>query len=150
MDHPRCKTDEELKAIADTGGMIGIYGLGGMLGPDATIATVLDHLDYAKKVIGSEHVSIGTDNCYQTPWPDEIKGYPAKRNLSDRKGAWKKEHKTYSSQEHIIGSLAWTNWPLFTVGMVMRGYRDDEISNILGKNLLRVLDANRPDYLINR
>lgn len=35
-------------------------------------------------------------------------------------------------------SLAWTNWPLFTVGLVQLGYPDDAIRNIVGGNILRV------------
>ena len=35
-------------------------------------------------------------------------------------------------------SLAWTNWPLFTVGLVQRGYSDRDIQKILGGNVLRV------------
>ncbi len=34
--------------------------------------------------------------------------------------------------------MAWTNWPLFTVGMVQRGYSDDDIQKIIGGNILRV------------
>ncbi|RPJ86926.1 MAG: dipeptidase, partial [Acidobacteria bacterium] len=41
-------------------------------------------------------------------------------------------------------SLAWTNWPLFTVGMVQRGLRDDDIRKILGENMLRVARAVLP------
>ena len=36
-------------------------------------------------------------------------------------------------------SMAWTNFPLFTVGMVQRGIPDDDIRKILGGNYLRVL-----------
>ena len=39
-------------------------------------------------------------------------------------------------------SLAWTNWPLFTVGLVQRGYSDEQIEKILGLNMLRVARAN--------
>ncbi|MCD6465092.1 membrane dipeptidase [Candidatus Bathyarchaeota archaeon] len=38
-------------------------------------------------------------------------------------------------------SMAWTNWPLFTVGLVQRGYSDDEIQKIIGGNVLRVARA---------
>ena len=31
-----------------------------------------------------------------------------------------------------------TNWPLFTVGLVQRGYSDDAIRKIIGGNVLRV------------
>jgi membrane dipeptidase len=39
-------------------------------------------------------------------------------------------------------SLAWTNWPLFTVGMVQRGHSDEVIRQILGGNTLRVCREN--------
>jgi membrane dipeptidase len=35
-------------------------------------------------------------------------------------------------------SLSWTNWPMFTVGLVARGHSDDVIRKILGENVLRV------------
>ena len=35
-------------------------------------------------------------------------------------------------------SIAWTNWPLFTVGLVGRGYSDEDIRKIIGGNVLRV------------
>ena len=35
-------------------------------------------------------------------------------------------------------TLAWTNWPLLTVGLIQRGYSDDDIQKILGGNMLRV------------
>ena len=38
-------------------------------------------------------------------------------------------------------SLMWTNWPLFTVGLVQRGYKDEDIKKILGENVLRVTRA---------
>ena len=38
--------------------------------------------------------------------------------------------------------MAWTNWPLFTVGLVQRGHADADIQKILGGNMLRVLRAN--------
>jgi membrane dipeptidase len=37
--------------------------------------------------------------------------------------------------------MAWTNWPLFTVGLVQRGYKDDDIRKIIGGNVLRVARA---------
>jgi membrane dipeptidase len=142
-DHPRCKSDEELKAIADTDGLIGIYCLAGMLGPNATVNTMLDHVDYAVKLIGADHVAIGTDVCYMRTWPDDLRAHPSKQNTSARRGAWKPQHQKHSTTSHIDGDLAWTNWPLFTVGLVMRGYADADIRKILGGNLMRVLDANR-------
>ncbi|MCE2863903.1 MAG: membrane dipeptidase, partial [Opitutaceae bacterium] len=39
-------------------------------------------------------------------------------------------------------TLAWTNWPLFTVGLVQRGHSDETIRKILGENMLRVARSN--------
>jgi len=48
----------------------------------------------------------------------------------------------YRPQPHAERSLAWTNWPLFTVGLVQRGHSDETIRKILGENVLRVARAN--------
>ncbi|MBM4046314.1 MAG: hypothetical protein FJ279_14480, partial [Planctomycetes bacterium] len=42
LNHMRCKTDEELKAIAATDGLVGVYVLPNMLGPNANLNTMLD------------------------------------------------------------------------------------------------------------
>lgn len=148
FDHPRCKDDEELKAIASTGGMIGVFCVPSLLGKDAKLTTVLDHLDAVVKVIGADHVSLGTDVSYCRAWPAEIKRHHAATFGAEQKriaGGWKPEHFSFATEEHINGSLGWSNWPLFTTGMVMRGYSDGDIEKILGKNLMRVLDANRSE-----
>ncbi|MEO1970839.1 MAG: dipeptidase, partial [Pirellulaceae bacterium] len=44
-------------------------------------------------------------------------------------------------------SLAWTNWPLFTVGLVQRGYADDDIQKIIGGNVMRVAREVLPEGL---
>jgi membrane dipeptidase len=39
-------------------------------------------------------------------------------------------------------SVAWSNWPLFTLGMILRGHSDEAIRQVIGGNMLRVLKAN--------
>lgn len=48
----------------------------------------------------------------------------------------------YGFKLHADQSLAWTNWPLFTVGLVQRGHSDATIRKILGENVLRIARAN--------
>ena len=55
---------------------------------------------------------------------------------------WPVDH--YKETPRAIQSLAWTNWPLFTVGMVQRGHSDDTIRKVLGENVLRVWRDNTP------
>jgi membrane dipeptidase len=48
---------------------------------------------------------------------------------------------SFKETEEMRKSMAWTNWPLFTVGLVQMGYSDTDIQKIIGGNALRVLDA---------
>ena len=41
-------------------------------------------------------------------------------------------------ERHMMLSTTWTNWPLITVGLVQRGYSDDEVRKVIGENTLRV------------
>jgi len=60
--HPRSKDDAELRAMADTGGVIGIY-LMPFLTPGRVpmAADVVDHIEHAIDVCGEDHVGIGSD-----------------------------------------------------------------------------------------
>lgn len=62
-DHPRNLTDSQMKALADKGGVCQITIYHGFLRSDgeATVMDVLAHLDHAVKVMGIDHVGIGTD-----------------------------------------------------------------------------------------
>ena len=61
-EHPRHRTDAELRAVAETGGVSGIFIMPYLTrGRQPTAADVIAHVEHALKVAGSEHVSIGTD-----------------------------------------------------------------------------------------
>jgi membrane dipeptidase len=63
VDHPRNTGDATIKAVADKGGVIGVYFMPFLrIGAPATMADVLDHIDHVAKVAGEDHVGIGTDN----------------------------------------------------------------------------------------
>ena len=147
FDFARCKDDETLKAIADNGGMVGVYAYAGMLGGSDDLNMLLDHIQYIAKLVGPEHVGIGTDLHYSHNWDPEIYNmlpYPNAEYSAKWWGDWKKHpHKPKNPQESVNGSLAWINWPLYTVGLVVRGFSDENIAKIQGQNFLRVLGANQ-------
>ena len=62
-DHPRNLTDSQMKSLADKGGVCQITIYHGFLRTEgeATVRDVLEHLDHAVKVMGIDHVGIGTD-----------------------------------------------------------------------------------------
>jgi len=61
-DHPRSKSDEVLRRLADRGGVLGIYLMPFLnaSGP-ATANNVLRHIEHAVNVCGEDHVGIGSD-----------------------------------------------------------------------------------------
>lgn len=61
--HPRSKEDRELKAMADKGGVLGVYFMP-FIGPGPgapTIEMLMRQIDHALKVCGADHVGIGSD-----------------------------------------------------------------------------------------
>ncbi len=137
--HIRAKPDEVIKAICNTGGLVGICCIPSFLGRTADIAALLDHVEHVVKKFGVQHVGIGTDVAYTSRHANEP---AAKAAASSRKSRTR-----FASlwPEGALGgrfpraqSLAWSNWPLFTVGLVQRGYSDDDIQKILGGNMMRV------------
>lgn len=64
-EHDRNIRDDQVRACAATGGVIGINGVGIFLGDnDASPAAMARHVDYAVQLVGPEHVGIGTDYVF--------------------------------------------------------------------------------------
>lgn len=140
-EHIRSKPDPVIKAIADTGGYIGICCIPRYLGGSGDIAAMMKHIDYVVKKFGADHVGIGTDVAYtSSSAKEENSKIPAYRRLRTRwEALWPED--PFKETVEMQQSLAWTNWPLFTVGMVQMGYTDEDIRKILGGNALRVARA---------
>ena len=139
----RAKPDEVIRAIADGGGLIGICGIPGFLGGDGTIRSLLDHIDYAVKTFGVDHVAIGTDTAYvSSMFERNAKRLPKlPRSRSRFESFWPADDPLFDprfQQEQQRLSPDWINWPMFTVGLVQRGYADADIQKIIGGNMLRV------------
>jgi membrane dipeptidase len=62
-DHPRNTADATIRAVADKGGVVGVYFMP-FLTPDSqpTGADLVRHIEHVAKVAGEDHVGIGTDN----------------------------------------------------------------------------------------
>jgi membrane dipeptidase len=147
--HFRGKPDEVVRAICDTGGFLGVCLISRFLGGEGDIAAMLRHLDYGIRTFGDEHVAIGTDVAYisrneETERAKIPKQSVARPALSAGSTRW--EHlwpaDSFVPKPHAERSLAWTNWPFFTVGLVQQGHSDNTIRKILGENVLRVLAAS--------
>ncbi|NCO91516.1 MAG: dipeptidase [Armatimonadetes bacterium CG_4_10_14_3_um_filter_66_18] len=147
--HCRSKPDEVLRAIVDTDGLVGICCIPAFLGGTGDLSALLDHIDHVAKTFGADHVAIGTDVAYtSTTASAEQKKVPSRGPARHRwENFWPPDddlHKPQWRTERQVQSMAWTNWPMFTVGLVQRGYSDDDIRKILGGNVLRVARAVWP------
>lgn len=143
--HHRAKPDDLMKAIADTGGTVGITNVPAFLGGSGCIDAMLDHLDHAIQVVGARHVTIGTDRPYVSMQvPEESAKVPPHGRHGGRRrweALWWEDdpvHQRAWKDDRMMQSTTWTNWPLFTVGLVQRGHSDEDIRGIIGGNILRV------------
>jgi membrane dipeptidase len=141
--HVRGKTDAVMRAIVDKGGTVGVCCIPAFLGGSGDINSFLDHIDYIAKKYGADAVTIGTDRAYVPPQAGEQwrRTLPQKKRRTRFEALWPPGDPLFAQEwknEKMQQSLAWTNWPLFTVGLVQRGYGDEDIRKILGGNILRV------------
>jgi len=141
-DHPRGKDDEQIRAIADGGGFIGITCVPVFLREGGgTIVDMLDHIEHAIDVGGIDHVGIGTDNGYVAPFPEEPKALPLPRGRGHWWSYWLPGTIGGGNDERTEGSLSWVCWPYFTTGLLMRGYTESQVAKIVGGNALRLFEA---------
>ena len=132
--HPRLKTDEAIKKVGQAGSVMGITGVRMFVKGDepTTVEHVLDHFDHVRKLIGPEHLGVGSDI--------DLYGYdamPPELNKQLRAGY----KGSYSFREKI--DIEGLNHPKrifdLTEGLIRRKYSDADIEGILGGNFERVL-----------
>lgn len=118
--NPRCKTDTVIRAMAARGGVMGITAVAAFVSSrlPATVENVLDHFDHAVRLVGVEHVGLGSDVDLDALDPQtgrvlaryDVRGLLPARRVFD-----------------------------LTEGLIRRGYNDRAIELILGGNFQRVL-----------
>lgn len=137
--HLRCKTDEALQKMAKTGGVMGISMIRFMVRDEepVTIEHVLDHVDYVAKLVGVEHVGIGSDLDVVGNANDIGGGGfdPTKQPNFSRY----QYHADANGRINIQGLDHPKRVFDFTDGLIRRGYKDDDIRLILGGNAIRAL-----------
>jgi membrane dipeptidase len=142
-DHPRNTTDENMRALADKGGVIGMYQINPFLGPKErnTLDDYLDHIGHAVNIAGTDHVGISSDREHMfIPDTEEEK----RRLQKEMGGKSTKGIFTGPDQNKI-------DWPFFIAelngprrmetvwaGLEKRGYKTSDIEKIMGKNFYRV------------
>lgn len=120
----RTRKDDELRACAAKGGLVCITAVPNSLSddPEQDIECVLDHYDYMVKLIGIDHVGIGTD----TVIGDHVMfhHYMLGRDLDELPAAYLNGLESPADGKNIIR------------GLIRRGYSDTDIKKIVGGNAL--------------
>jgi membrane dipeptidase len=136
VNHPRVKTDEAIKALGAKGGVMGITGVRMFVSEKepTTIANMVDHIDHVVKLIGIDHVGVGSDadlNGYDDMPADQYAmlkaGYKSSYAFRDKIDTDGFDHpmKTYDLVEELI----------------RRKYSNENITAVLGGNFRRLLGA---------
>lgn len=135
-EHPRNKTDEMIVKLAAKGGVMGITGVRNFISnrDPTTIVDYVDHIEHVVKLVGIEHVGIGSDS--------DLNGYddmPADQNAMLR-NAYKD---SYAFRDKIDVDGFDHPRKVFDLveEMIRRGYSDDSIELVLGGNFARLLRA---------
>ena len=136
-NHYRAKGDEVIEAVKKTNGYVGICARPWFLQRDMNIKAFIDHIEYIARKFGVDHVAIGTDHGMALAPVEMAEKMPATRPIWESYWTHPEDVNGTMTRDQY-DSVAWTNWPLFTVGLVQRGFTDDEIRKIIGGNVLRV------------
>jgi membrane dipeptidase len=134
----RLKTDDAIRAMAKSGGVMGIAFIRFMVREEepVTVEHVLDHVDHVAKLVGVEHVAVGSD-LDMVGNPNPIGGGMNPRTQPN--------FSRYQYHEDAAGkiTIAGLDHPKrmfdLTEGLIRRGYGDRDIAAILGGNAVRVL-----------
>jgi membrane dipeptidase len=127
--HGRNIKDDQIKACAATGGLVGITGVGDFLGEDdASLEAFMRHLDYVVTLAGPEHVGLGLDLVY------DMAGWHSFFH-ANKDRYWRDYGDTPPSEFFPPETL-----PALTEAMLEAGYSDDDVRGILGGNYLRIVD----------
>ena len=133
--HQRNITDEQARACAATGGMIGVNGVGLFLSEarfDMSAEIIGRHIQHFADLLGPQHVGLGLDSVYDLPHflagfasADKNKKYPVGGYLTSKTPSF--------AGPDVIPKVA--DW------LSARGWSDAQVLGVLGENWLRVLES---------
>jgi membrane dipeptidase len=146
-DFCRCKTDEEIKALAEKEGVMGITALSKFVKPrdpegyfiPATMDDFLDHIDYVVNLVGIDYIGIGTDIAEFRTTEEYEAGRLSPQGTLNMELRSPKD--TFIREKYYVDGIPSISKSLnITKGLVGRGYSDNEIEKILGLNFLRLFE----------
>jgi membrane dipeptidase len=135
--HPRNKEDRELKALADKGGVVGIYMLPYLTASpkQPMLDDYLQHLEHALKICGEDHVGVGSDVPFFHVEDSDLAEMKkdAEKRKADGVAAPGEDRPTYIPDLNTPRKME-----LIADALLKRGYKSAAVEKILGANFKRV------------
>lgn len=136
--HPRNKTDEQLRALADRGGVVGIFDLPYLTASprQPTVEDYLQHVEHALKVAGEDHVGIGSDADILPLDLSEKSMADLSRQLEQRRTAGLAAPEE-DRPPYVMGLNTPRRIEIIADGLLKRGYPADVVEKVIGANFAR-------------
>lgn len=135
-DHPRNVTDDQIRAVAESGGVVGLCPHSIMVekerGKRPSVEDFVDHIDYVVQLVGIDHAGVGTDNFQYDTFYSRWRRVQFEHTFPTFFGGYGMYEK------HAAGFSAWSDWSNLTRTLLARGYSEDDTRKILGENFMRV------------
>jgi membrane dipeptidase len=142
-DNPRCKSDEEIKALAARGGVMGMTTVNFFVSkkPRSTAEDFFAHIDHAVDLVGVDHVGIGSDSLisgWRFALPTEDDFWAAHADFLDVDFQPEVDVRWPPFIEELdVPERMW----LIAEGLDKRGYSQSDIAKIMGQNFMRAYKA---------
>lgn len=131
---PKLKPDDVLKAVADTGGVIGVEAAPHTTitrnHPEHSIESVMEHFEYCVGLVGIDHVTFG---------PDTFFGDHVGLHLAYAEHLDAGEEPDHPWVEYVRGLENPSEFPNVVRWLVGHGYPDEDIAKAIGGNTMRAL-----------
>jgi membrane dipeptidase len=134
--HPRCVTDEAIRRMARSGGVMGMNFISFMVKDHepTTVDDVIDHIDHVASLVGIEHVGIGSDFGIES---NDFAPPEVLNNILQRADKRYRVH----HREAVADLASDKRTYVLTEALIRRKYSDQNIRLILGENWRRALDS---------
>jgi membrane dipeptidase len=131
--HKRNLTDEMIKGIAKTGGVIGFHALNRLVSdkPDPTLDDILRHVAYIAEKAGTDCIGVGPD--IMENWDDNLVNY-----ISERATTMNGIPVMHWKHGYPKGMSTNAQLPDVVAGMLKMGFSKEDLKKFLGGNFMRV------------
>ncbi|MEO8547194.1 MAG: membrane dipeptidase [Sphingomicrobium sp.] len=139
-DHPRNTDDATIRAVADKGGVVGVYFMPFLtLDSHPKAADVIAHVEHIAQVAGEDHVGIGTDNgVLPTLLDEETKKKLEKWQLERIKAGIASPGEAVGVYPMVADYNSVDRYRRFANDLAKRGWSQARLEKLMGGNFLRV------------